>query len=328
MTQDHITDDHPGDDHDRWARPGSATAINWIAQDERMDRMHAIFGDRAIARAALQPGESVIDVGCGTGPTTLAAWQAVAPTGSVLGIDVSADMLARARQRCADADGVSFAQADAQTYPFPPGRADAVISRVGVAHFTDTTAAFANLRAGVRPGGRIAFAEWGPETGNLWMTLVAAVARRVLPAALQRRHGNHGNHEHGNHGGGSPGHGADGPDRHGHAPEFADADSIRIAVERAGWGDVRVDLAADRAWLGSSPEDVVDWVFATELPSGLRLLDRVLRRRFRSALTSELAAYADGDGVRLPAAAWLVSATNPQTRTDSNIASDPSGDPS
>jgi SAM-dependent methyltransferase len=331
MTNDHDharARDHAGHDDSadqrRWARPGSATATNWIAQDERMDRMHAAFGDRALERAALQPGEVVIDAGCGTGPTTLAAWQAVAPTGTVLGIDVSADMLDRARTRCAQAPGISLVQADAQDYSFRPAHADAVISRFGVAHFADTTTAFANLRAALRPGGRIAFAEWGPEADNVWMTLVGTVARRVLPAAAlrsSRGHG-HGNHQHGDHQHRDQEHGADGPGTHGHAPEFADAASIRAALEAAGWEDVQVDLVTDRAWLGSSPAEIVDWVFATELPSQLRLLDRVLLHRFRSALTGELSSFTDGDGVRLPSAAWLVAATNPSTPTD--LSRDPS----
>jgi ubiquinone/menaquinone biosynthesis C-methylase UbiE len=291
--------DHTADQQ-RWAQPHSRTAANWIAEDERMDQMGAPFGNRAITRAALQPGEAVIDIGCGTGRTALTAWQAVAPAGSVLGIDVSLDMLDQARLLCAGATGISFVHADAQSHLFASAAADVIISRFGLAHFSDTPAAFANIRHALRPCGRLAFTEWGPEADNAWMTLIGGVARRVLPAALLHQHGSH---EH-----------AD----HSHAPEFGDTDALRRALTRAGWAEVQVDLVKDRAWLGSSADDVVEWVFRSELPSGFGLLDRVLLRRFRTALTSELTRYTDADGVRLPAAVWLVSAVSPQLAFESN----------
>jgi hypothetical protein len=125
----------------------------------------------------------------------------------------------------------------------------------------------------------------------------------VLPAAVLRRLGGR---QHADQENPDPGH-AD----HGHAHEFADADSIRDALVRSGWSDVRVELVKDRAWLGTSADDITEWVFRSELPSGFDLLDEVLRHRFRSALTRELDRYTDADGVRLPAAAWLVSGVNP-----------------
>ena len=129
------------------------------------------------------------------------------------------------------------------------------------------------------------------------MTLLDTLARRLLPAAGMHQHG------------GGDGHGG-GLE---HAPEFGDAEALRSALARAGWADIRVDLVKDRARLGSSADDIVEWVFRSELPSGFGLLDRVLRRRFRVALTSELARYTDTDGVLLPAAAWLVRAINPKS---------------
>src|SRR4051794_39843037 len=96
----------------------SDLAAEWIDGRERMDRMLAPFGARLLDRAALMPGERVLDIGCGTGATTAAAWSRVAPTGSVLGIDVNADMLTAAHRRLATlaATGVRLLHADAQTH--------------------------------------------------------------------------------------------------------------------------------------------------------------------------------------------------------------------
>jgi SAM-dependent methyltransferase len=192
-----------------------------------------------------------------------------------------------------------------------------MISRFGLAHFGDTPTAFANLRHALRPGGRLAFAEWGPAADNVWMTVVGEVARRVLPAASMHRHtGTHGRVGDRLHGGVEDG--VHDPATRGHAPEFNDAGAIHHALTQAGWAEVQVDLVADRAWLGSSAAEIVEWVFASELPSGFSLLDRVVLRRFRTALTRELARYTEADGIRLPAAAWLVSAVNPQPTAESN----------
>src|SRR4051812_26985691 len=95
----------------------------WVDGQDRMDRMLAPFGERLLAAAGLAAGDIVLDIGCGTGSTTLAAWQQVAPTGSVTGVDIAPAMLAAARRRLDMKDprsSVRLVRADAGTYPFRP----------------------------------------------------------------------------------------------------------------------------------------------------------------------------------------------------------------
>jgi SAM-dependent methyltransferase len=144
------------------------------------------------AAAAIRPGERVLDVGCGAGRTTRDAGRAAAP-GEVLGIDVSAPALERARERN-DLGNVTYEQGDAQTHPFAPGRFDVAISRFGTMFFSDPVAAFANVGRSLRTGGRLAMLVWQQRERNEWALALgvdpepyslgdAAAAERILAAA-------------------------------------------------------------------------------------------------------------------------------------------------
>src|SRR5689334_6427317 len=102
---------------------------HWVDTADERDRILQPVADALLAAAALQPGEDVLDVGCGCGVTTLAAVEQVAP-GTVTGADISSVMLAVARERAAGRMGVTFLEADVQTDPFEP-RFDVVLSRFG-----------------------------------------------------------------------------------------------------------------------------------------------------------------------------------------------------
>ena len=105
----------------RWTRPDERVAAKSIDERDRTDRMLMPFGQRMLDVAALTPGERVLDIGCGSGATTLAAWQRVAPSGSVTGVDISAVMLDLARTRVRDVPnaGITWLEADAETYRVP-----------------------------------------------------------------------------------------------------------------------------------------------------------------------------------------------------------------
>jgi SAM-dependent methyltransferase len=114
-------------------------------------------GQAMLDAAQLRPGERVLDVGCGFGTSTLEAAERVAPSGRVVGVDISAAMLQPARERiaAAGADNVELLHADAQAYAFETGSFDAVISRFGMMFFEDPQAAFTNLARALRSGGRL-----------------------------------------------------------------------------------------------------------------------------------------------------------------------------
>jgi SAM-dependent methyltransferase len=156
-----------------------------VAWEEENERHTGPFGDAALAAAAPAAGERVLDVGCGCGSATVALGNAVGPAGQVLGIDLSAAMLARAEQRAkaAGLGHVTFRRADAQTGDLRPGSQDLVFSRFGVMFFADPPAAFARLRRALRPGGRIAFACWQVPSANPWMALPNRAAIRFFGLA-------------------------------------------------------------------------------------------------------------------------------------------------
>jgi hypothetical protein len=146
------------------------------------------FSDAALIRAAVEPGESVIDVGCGCGGSALQLAELVGPSGKVLGVDVSKPMLNRAKERGAGNPVLSFVEADAATYPFAKGEADLLFSRHGVMFFPEPERAFTNLHAALKPakgspGGRLAFSCFRtPKENALITTLLAAVQDFVPPS--------------------------------------------------------------------------------------------------------------------------------------------------
>lgn len=146
----------------------SDSGMKWLTFEEQIAASFAPVVDLLLDHAALEPGQRVLDIGCGLGDVTLAAARAVGPTGHALGVDISAPFLDRARQRSNGMGNVEYALADAQTEPFAPADRDAMISRFGMMFFSDTVAAFANIARALKPGGRMTFAAWGPLAGNPW----------------------------------------------------------------------------------------------------------------------------------------------------------------
>jgi ubiquinone/menaquinone biosynthesis C-methylase UbiE len=153
----------------------------WLERQEMQDRLLEPISELLLTRAKVAPGERVIDVGCGCGTTTIALARRVGTMGGVLGVDVSAPMLARARARAEPGLAVEFALADATLHPFPPSRADLLFSRFGVMFFADPVLSFTHMRKALLPGARVVFACWREPRANPWMMLPLMEAYKHVP---------------------------------------------------------------------------------------------------------------------------------------------------
>jgi SAM-dependent methyltransferase len=260
----------------------------WVAMQERLDAQIAAHGRRTFTRLAAVPGERVLDLGCGCGGTTLEIAEALGETGRVLGVDVSAPMLALARAR-ADAAGlagrIEFREADAQTADLGTERFDAVFSRFGVMFFDDPVRAFTNVRRALRPGGRLAFVCWQARERNPWMTVPALAAMKHVPFP--------------------PPPPADAP-----GPcAFADPARVRGILERAGFAAIAFEAMEDALPLtGERTEEV----FLAVGPVGQALREAKAtdeqRARVMAAIREAIETFRTPRGLRAPAAAWIVSA--------------------
>jgi SAM-dependent methyltransferase len=153
----------------------------WISRQEQMDAGLAPVAEAAISLAAVTPGEHVLDIGCGSGATSLALARLVGPTGQVTGLDVSAPMIELARSRLAGHGNLTFELADAAAHKLPAASADLLFSRFGVMFFGDPAAAFANLRQALKPSGRLVLACWRPLDENLWMLVPLQAVQPLIP---------------------------------------------------------------------------------------------------------------------------------------------------
>src|ERR1700761_5134799 len=109
----------------------------WTEHQEHQDQVLAPVSDKLIAAAKPKPGERVIDVGCGCGATTIDFAERVGGAGAVLGLDVSAPMLARAREGAPKDLPITLTLADATVHDMTEEAADLVVSRFGVMFFAD-----------------------------------------------------------------------------------------------------------------------------------------------------------------------------------------------
>jgi len=134
-----------------------------------------------LARAALGPGDRVLDVACGTGLVTFPAAKAVGPAGAVVGVDLSEVMvnLARARADAHGVDRVSFERMDAEQLTLPDASFDAALCALGLMYVPDVPRAIDEMVRVLAPGGRFAAAVWGRRQRCGWAEIFPIVDARV-----------------------------------------------------------------------------------------------------------------------------------------------------
>jgi SAM-dependent methyltransferase len=255
----------------------------WIEAQETLDRMFKPF--ETLLVQAVASAESVLDVGCGTGGTTLAVAR---QTGAAcLGVDISRPMVAVAKTR-AELEGLPahFLAADAQSHAFEPASFDMIISRFGVMFFDDPVAAFINLRSGVVKGGALCGFAWRSAADNPFMTTAERAAAPFLSDMPVRKRD-------------APGQFA-----------FADQARVRRILEDSGWREIDIQPVDIACTLYKSA--LHDYV--TRLgPLGLVLqeADVSTRAKVIDAVRAAFDPYVQGEEVRFTAACWRISAKAP-----------------
>jgi SAM-dependent methyltransferase len=271
-----------------WDRWNGDPGARWVAEQEHLDRALEVFGRAVLERVPPSPGGHVIDVGSGCGATSLALAESVGPTGTVLGVDISALMLARARERVRERalTNVRFEQADAETFSFAP-QADLVFSRFGVMFFQNPTVAFRNLATALRPGGKLAFVCWRELRENPWLYVPFEAANTVIHADPVPA---------------DPG--APGPFA------FSDRSHVERILSAAGFSDIVIDRFDHAVLFGANADEAA--FLATRTGPSSRLIAAApepLRDAARGAMRAAFEPHATRDGVALPGSAWIVVAS-------------------
>ena len=267
------------------AKAWDEEGVEWTRDADRYDAAGARHWQRFLDAGLISPTDRVLDIGCGTGQSARDAAR-LASEGSVLGVDLSTQMLDEARRRAA-AEGltnVTFEHADAQVHPFDAGGYDTAISRFGAMFFADAPAAFANIARALRPGGRLGLQAWQGLAENEWLVAMrdALAAGRDLPV---------------------PPSGGQGPFA------LADPDGVRALLTGAGFGDVRFQSVEEPMYLGADPDDAWVFVRGQGIFRGLTQdLDDDMKAQAIAKLRQVLVDHATDDGVLAGAASWIITA--------------------
>ena len=265
-------------------------SVHYVTYADRYDRQLANFSTSLVNRAAPSPDDTVLDVGCGCGVTTLMLAERVQ---RVLGLDISQPLVEIANRRALEA-GVGtadFVVADAQTHDFADGEFTLIVSQFGLMFFDAPEQAFANLRRALAPGGRLSFVCWQGLETNEWLTVVSRAVERYcdLPEFGGRA--------------GGPGMFA-----------LKQPDETVALLEAAGFVEVEVEPVVTTVLLagGGTVDDSLEFLLGMGMVRGLleRLADAERERAVEEVRSTLAERYEPDVGVTLGAAGWIVSARN------------------
>ena len=264
---------------------------NWLANLARYEGMILPFGAALINHAGFRPGENVLDLGCGGGPTTITIARCVSPGGSATGMDISQELIDNAGVRASmgTQSRIYWVCADAATVIPTNAPFDRIVSRFGSMFFDDPCAAFRNLRRMIKPGGRMDLAVWALPSENEWTRVINGIAAKHLPDAPK-------------------------PDPRAPGPfAFGDTAYLTGILEQADFG--RIAIAPFEARIavggaGATPEEAA--AFVVENTHMGRQLKSVGEDKLASAIADLAEAFTPyhvpGKGTLLGARIWLVTA--------------------
>jgi SAM-dependent methyltransferase len=258
----------------------------WVESQEMLDRILQPFEEILVAAISERPRKHVLDVGCGTGGTTLTIARLLEGSGRCTGIDLSVPMIDATRARAERMlNPPFFICADAQRYELEPATFDMIVSRFGVMFFDDPTRAFANLKSAATNDAEMRFIAWRSAAENPFMTTAERAAAKFLPNLPPRR-----------------------PDAPGQFA-FADARRVRSILQESGWAGIEIRPIEVDCTL---PEKELLSYITRLGPVGRILQEEELDERSLTQLIETMRAafesYVYGVDVRFTAACWLVSA--------------------
>ena len=256
----------------------------WVEAQESLDRLFEPFEDLLVEAVAARRARRVLDIGCGTGSTTLAVARLLGNEGKVVGIDISEPMIALARLRAErESAPPRFICADAQTHAFEPASFDMIVSRFGTMFFDDSVRAFENLRRAAEPGAALHTIAWRQPADNAFMTAAERAAAPFFPEMPARR-----------------------PDEPGQFA-FADRDRVYAILEKSGWADIEIQPLDVECKL---PERELNDYIGRLGPIGriLQQLDQRARARVVDAVREAFDPFVHGTEVRFTAACWTIGA--------------------
>ncbi len=256
----------------------------WRKNEARYNRMLRVYSQRLLDAARIQRGESVLDVGCGCGESSFAAARAASP-GTVVGVDLSAGMLASARERVAAENlrNLKFEQADAQVHPFADESFDLILSRFGVMFFADPRAAFGNLRRALKRGGRMTLLTWRGAQHNEWIREIRGALAGGPPKI--------------------PPPCAPGP------LGLSDPEAVKPILAGAGFGEIVFTETSDPMCYGATAEEAFDFIRGTPLADDvLSEMEPAARGPALDALRAVLERHRSANGVCFQSSAWIITA--------------------
>jgi ubiquinone/menaquinone biosynthesis C-methylase UbiE len=248
-----------------WDRAVVAYEAGWRDQ---LEPAHSLM----LRMAALRPGERVLDVACGTGLVSFRAAETVGRAGTVVGTDISGEMVETARRGAAlrDLANARFERADAEALPFTEANFDAAVCALGLMYVPDPVRALCEMRRLLRPGGRAAAAVWGARRNCGWAEIFpitdARVASDVCPMFFR----------------------------------LGTQDMLAHAFTAAGFVDVRLERLATVLPYACA-EDALAAVFrGGPVALAYSRFDDATRRAVHAEYLASIAAFRTGDRYRIP----------------------------
>ena len=254
---------------ERQRQEWDAAAAGWRKNDERLRELTAPVTQRLLELASIELGHRVLDIACGTGEPALPAAEVVGPKGYVLGTDISAEMLAVAREKGQDQGlaNVEFREVDAEELEAEPDSFDAVTCRWGIMFMPNPTGCLRRAHSALKPGGRIAVSVWGKPERNPWIALPMMVLRKYVDVPPPQA--------------GEPG-----------ILAFADGDRLASTLSEGGFRDIEVEeMELPMAVFESGREY---WQQTLEIAAPIAALVERLPADLQRTVGEEIAAAAGG----------------------------------